>query len=315
METGEVKDIRKQLSEPFHPSEVSWKPQSVRGNRALAVCYIDARCVMDRLDDVVGVGAWQDDYEITADGSVICSLKVLIGGEWIRKTDVGSPSEQPDGGDRTKAAFSDALKRTAVKFGVGRYLYSLPMQWEDYDPVKKHFVNIPRLPDWALPADMRAVNQNPGPAKSPPVSPPPANRSAPSNLPSDGRELHNRLVDMEKKLIAQGKCKATDLVAYISRKGEDTMGWSPDISTWEDDQVKMACDWAGKSPWFAEPTNRGGPAVTVEMVRAKVAEVYGADIREWLRYTKLPNLDALKMAQADQLAKWHAGLCKILAEK
>jgi hypothetical protein len=40
--------------------------------------------------------------------------------------DVGGPSEQPDEGDRVKAAFSDALKRAAVKFGIGRYLYRLP---------------------------------------------------------------------------------------------------------------------------------------------------------------------------------------------
>jgi hypothetical protein len=74
---------------------------------------------------VLGVENWQDEYEILADGSVMCRLKLKLGGEWITKTDVGSPSEQPDGGDRLKAAFSDALKRAAVKFGIGRYLYRL----------------------------------------------------------------------------------------------------------------------------------------------------------------------------------------------
>jgi hypothetical protein len=49
------------------------------------------------------------------------------------------PSEQPDGGDRLKAAFSDALKRAAVKYGVGRYLYRLPSQWVDYDPQRRQF--------------------------------------------------------------------------------------------------------------------------------------------------------------------------------
>jgi hypothetical protein len=64
---------------------------------------------------------------------------------------VGGQSEQPDGGDRTKAAFSDALMRAAVKFGVGRYLYRLPSQWCDYDPQTRRFVKEPALPAWALP--------------------------------------------------------------------------------------------------------------------------------------------------------------------
>jgi hypothetical protein len=53
---------------------------------------------------------------------VVCRLRCRIGGEWLTKVDVGSPSEQPDGGDRLKAAFSDAPLQAAVKFGVGRYL-------------------------------------------------------------------------------------------------------------------------------------------------------------------------------------------------
>src|SRR5262249_14174357 len=61
-------------------------------------------------------------------------------------TDVGGQSEQPDGGDRLKAAFSDALKRAAVKFGIGRYLYRLPSQWVDYDDKKRRFVRQPQLP-------------------------------------------------------------------------------------------------------------------------------------------------------------------------
>jgi hypothetical protein len=65
---------------------------------------------------------------------------------------VGSPSEQPDGGDRLKAAFSDALKRAAVKFGVGRYLYRLPAQWVDYDAQKRRFARTPEMPRESTPA-------------------------------------------------------------------------------------------------------------------------------------------------------------------
>jgi hypothetical protein len=90
------------LSAPFHPSEVKWKPISTSGNRALALAFVDARTIMDRLDAVLGVDGWQDEYQILPDGSAICRLKVRAGSSWIVKTDVGSPSEQPDQGDRTR---------------------------------------------------------------------------------------------------------------------------------------------------------------------------------------------------------------------
>jgi hypothetical protein len=57
-----------------------------------------------------------------------------VHGECLDTTDVGSPSEQPDDGDQLKAALSDALKRAAIKLGIGRYHYRLPRQWVDYDP-------------------------------------------------------------------------------------------------------------------------------------------------------------------------------------
>jgi hypothetical protein len=44
------------------------------------------------------------------------------------------------------------LKRAAVKFGVGRYLYRVPRQWRDYDPVKEAWAEAPELPAWARPS-------------------------------------------------------------------------------------------------------------------------------------------------------------------
>src|SRR5690606_31105854 len=131
----------------------------VSGNRALALAYVDARVIQDRLDEVLGVTGWQDEYECLPDGSVVCKLHLRLGSEWITKMDVGGQSEQPDEGDRRKAAFSDALKRTAVKFGIGRYLYRLPEQWADYDPQKRRFVRQPTLPPEALPRSRGEVSR------------------------------------------------------------------------------------------------------------------------------------------------------------
>jgi hypothetical protein len=143
--THNSQDVARRLSAPFDTAAVRWKPMKVQGGRALAAAYIDSRAVQDRLDEVLGVDGWQDDYHCLPDGSVVCRLRCRIGADWLCKVDVGSPSEQPDGGDRLKAAFSDALKRAAVKFGVGRYLYRLPTQWLDYDGQRRQFKQAPRL--------------------------------------------------------------------------------------------------------------------------------------------------------------------------
>lgn len=148
----DAKQLSLALTAPFPAHAIHFRPLLVKDGRALAVAYLDARAVMQRLDSVFGVGGWQDRYQITNSGSVVCTLTVCVEGRWVRKSDVGSPSEQPDEGDKLKAAFSDALKRAAVKIGIGRYLHRVPLQWVDYDAQKKQFKTPPKLPAWALPA-------------------------------------------------------------------------------------------------------------------------------------------------------------------
>lgn len=146
---GLIKEQCKIMAAEFDPDEVKFKPQAIKGDRALALAYVDVRVIQDRLDDAVGVQGWQDEYQLLPDNSVMCKLRVFLGldneGIWITKMDVGSPSEQPDGGDRMKAAFSDALKRAAVKFGIGRYLYRLKAQWCRWDVNKKQFIDQPKI--------------------------------------------------------------------------------------------------------------------------------------------------------------------------
>lgn len=164
---SDVRTIRKRLAGYFPAKSVEWKPQSVSGNRALAIAYIDARAVMKRLDDVLGVDGWEDHYDVLPDGCVVCTLRCRIAGAWVTKEDVGGESDQKDESDRRKASFSDALKRAAVKFGIGRYLYSLPSQWVAWDQQHKRFAETPRLPEWAIPK--KEQTETPAPAVANPV--------------------------------------------------------------------------------------------------------------------------------------------------
>jgi len=217
------------LTRPFDPGAVKFKPAVVSGNRAMALAYVDARVIQDRLDEVLSVGGWQDDYEALPDGSVICRLRLRLGKRWVTKVDVGGPSEQPDGGDRMKAAFSDALKRAAVKFGIGRYLYRLPAQWADYDPQRRQFVQPPRLPASALPA-----REKEAPAK-------PALKSALHSLPANGTELQKRLLDYEAKLVTQAICERGQLMQHVLAAGAKA-GYPAEMTSWSGAAVVLAVE-------------------------------------------------------------------------
>lgn len=203
-------EMAARLVEPFEPSEVKFKPQTVSGNRALAIPFVDARVIQDRLDEVLGVMGWQDHYESLPEGSVICRLKVRIGDEWITKEDVGSQSEQPDEGDRRKAAFSDALKRAAVKFGIGRYLYRCKPQWVDYDPQKKQIVKAPQLPAWALPRPAQKPAAPPAAETKAEAARPPAQ---PASVP-----VRLRAEECEQEFVARGWCEIGDLIDHLEAK-------------------------------------------------------------------------------------------------
>jgi Rad52/22 family double-strand break repair protein len=236
------------LAEPFDASEVEWKPQAIKGERCLAVCFVDARTVMDRLDAVLGVGGWQNRYRIEANG-VICCLRARIGGEWIEHEDAGSFSDQSDDGDKLKAAVSDSLKRAAVHLGVGRYLYRLPLSWVDYDPIKKRIVHPPTLPSWALPGGKR--QGEPGP--TPP--PAPAQHTRP---PADGLELEARLRDLDAWSAAKGYTPAGAVIDHVRRKGQEAK-LSGQIHQWPASAFQDAQDMARQ--FVAAARKEGGNGI------------------------------------------------------
>ena len=229
------------LSAPFDPREVKFKPAVVSGHRALALAYVDARVIQDRLDDVLGVSGWQDEYECLPDGSVVCRLHLRLGDEWITKMDVGGQSEQPDEGDRRKAAFSDALKRAAVKFGIGRYLYRLPTQWCDFDPQKKQFTKTPSLPPSALPHKPAPRRREPAKLVAAAAKKAPAASARAPKLPASGVELQQRLYDYDARLAKQGVCQAGDLVKHVVAAGVKA-GYDADLATWHAAAIEMAVE-------------------------------------------------------------------------
>lgn len=122
--------IYERLAAPFPQEDVNWRIQGKPFERngehfAMALAFIDARDVMDRLDEVVGPANWQDGYEETPTGRVICKLAIRNGEDWNVKAD-GAGATAVEG---EKGGLSDAFKRAAVKWGIGRYLYRMDAPW------------------------------------------------------------------------------------------------------------------------------------------------------------------------------------------
>ena len=144
--------MMKRLARPFPANLISWRAGATNKNKTpdkkptkcIALAYIDARDVMTRLDDVFGMD-WQCKYS-HADKKTICELSVKIDGEWVTRSNGAGDSDV----EAEKGAISDAFKRAAVMFGIGRYLYALPNVWVECDEWGSIKI-APALPDWALP--------------------------------------------------------------------------------------------------------------------------------------------------------------------
>jgi hypothetical protein len=136
-----TRPIQDALAAPFPEDEIEFLPRNVRNGRALALAYIDARAVMNRLDAVVGSGNWHFTFEpLTADCKAMKGSLTVCG---VTKCDAGQASTEDE---PIKSAVSDSLKRAAVHFGIGRFLYDLPPIWHEYDEGKRRWVTPPRLP-------------------------------------------------------------------------------------------------------------------------------------------------------------------------
>lgn len=157
------------LKKPF--KNIHWRigSKSKDNTKARFLAYVDARDIMERLDEVVGVENWQNEFEkMDCTNTIIdwkkekregssyhvkivnkvdyekyvimqCKLSIFINDKWVSKTDgAGARATETE-----KSLQSDALKRAAVLWGIGRYLYDvksfyveLGEKWNDFSTYK-----------------------------------------------------------------------------------------------------------------------------------------------------------------------------------
>ena len=146
------------LNAPTPKDEIKYRVGSTFGDQgkdangkkipkyARMLAYVDARYVMEKLDQVVGSANWSNAFHRDEKGMLYCTITITFereGGvvDTISKTDVGTESNV----EQQKGEVSDAFKRCAVHFGLARDLYVIPKDpWSmiaELDPTGRYLSN------------------------------------------------------------------------------------------------------------------------------------------------------------------------------
>lgn len=209
-------NVWEKLAYPFDEKFVKWFN---KGGHDLA--YLDARDVMDRLDQVIGHENWTDKYVETASGRVICTITIAVdinGKRYVIEKSDGAGDTSIEG---EKGGISDAFKRAAAKFGVGRYLYRLAGP-----------SNVTgRLPDWALPGGPPPPSayadfpEEPETENTPPQNPNHQNVTSLDKAKSQMKMIEEFAKLQERGIDQLGLEKYTELVNVILEGGYGGKNW------------------------------------------------------------------------------------------
>lgn len=206
----------KALAAPFPSNEIEWRvAQAGKGKKgvwAKVLAYVTNRAIMQRLDDVVGPPSWANRFAEAPGGGILCGIEILVDGAWVCKWDGAAQTEI----EAVKGGLSGAMKRAAVQWGIGRYLYDLEEGWANVHDKGMYYGRLPQkaggdsfhwdppaLPNWALPGGKPGPSNRAAPQPAdegftnedfglPPEGVPPREEEKP---PSDVDELFQQCVD------------------------------------------------------------------------------------------------------------------------
>lgn len=155
------RELTKHLQAKFPKRDLAVRPGSKSGGRAMALFYVTARSVQNRLDDVVGAMGWQVDFEravnaTTGEMGVEATISIYdpVRGFWVSKSDASQDTDV----EGMKGGYSKALVRAGVQWGIGRYLYDIEKNiWHPLNDRGTFFKNVDALwkkfPDRLTPSD------------------------------------------------------------------------------------------------------------------------------------------------------------------
>lgn len=137
-------NLKEQLEKPFLDDELEFRVGATNSDKTkgLALAYIQARAIQNRLDEVVGIENWRVSYK-EINGGFLAKLELKINNEWIAKEDGANVTDY----EAIKGGISSAFKRAASVWGIGRYLYEIESQWLPIEQKGKAYIfkEIPKL--------------------------------------------------------------------------------------------------------------------------------------------------------------------------
>ena len=122
-----IEQLMQELQASFKEEELEFRVGATNKDKSmgLALAYVEARSIQNRLDEVVGINNWKVSYR-EVQGGFLCSMSLRIDGEWVSKEDGAQNTDY----ESVKGGISSAFKRVASSgWGVGRYLYDVRNQW------------------------------------------------------------------------------------------------------------------------------------------------------------------------------------------
>lgn len=276
------------LSRHFAPDAITWrvgptvKAREGDGKRGQPLAYIDARDVQNRLDEVFGA-FWQAEYVPMSNGTYCCRIGLFIEGQWIWRSNGAIVTQDRDDADAKemaeKGGYSDAFKRAAVLWGIGRYLHDIKAPWIDLEPSGKSW-KIPQSAYSRLEELLRKHAPKPERAPAaPPVSKPEEVRKsapvAPPKTSAPAERVHPTTGEIltEEEFLELAKRNFAEPLPEMLRDGNTNMddifpGDRPSAAeaTTEGTDAPLPEDKAHRS----KPSHvTSGPTTTVDERRAR----------------------------------------------
>ncbi len=233
------------LQYPFTANEIEWRVLHTTKDKSKGqvAAYVDSRAIQDRLDTVLGRENWQNRFRTVqgkdnASTTQVCELSIYYPdrGEWITKSNgAGNTDIEP-----VKGGLSNAFKRAASMWGVGRYLYDLKNLWVPLKDGKY-------IPDDQLPILIKQYNQfvrqllsagnpaagkqqaapavQPKTASAPQTAPPKQTKPAQSRFPQQTPPAAKDSWTVTKLQISRGGSGAQTLITVQKPTGESVTGY------------------------------------------------------------------------------------------
>ena len=161
-------ELRQALAAPFSNGDIEWRVSATTQDKTkgLAIPYVTNRAIQNRLDGTVGIDGWQNEFKPWKDGKAqLCGISIYFQqqNQWLTKWDGADDSDF----ESVKGGLSDSMKRAAVEWGVGRYLYGMTQIWVKIVQRGKGFFIVdeeqPRLDqtheDWVRKIQSRQASQ------------------------------------------------------------------------------------------------------------------------------------------------------------